>query len=78
MDSKQARIFEDRNMLEDPLPRDWVFLCQLGGCPGAIFRQIYKQTPAHGISQRSEERLRILMGLFAHWRFNRTENRSYP
>ena len=66
MDSNQARMFEDGKMLEYPLPRDRVFLSQLGRCLGAMFCQIYQQTPAHGISQRGEEGLLMLAYLFAH------------
>src|SRR5215207_2731518 len=68
MDSHEARIFEDCKMLEDSLPGNRIVFCELGRCPGAMFRQIYQQTPAHGISQRGEEGLLILTDLFSHHR----------
>ena len=55
MDSNQSRVFEDCEMLEYSLPRNRVFLGQLGGRPGAMFCQIDQQTPAYGISQRGEK-----------------------
>src|SRR6185503_20277032 len=68
LDSHQARVFQDRKMLEYALPRDRIFLCQLSRCPRAMFRQMYQQTPAHGIRQRGEERLLLLPDLFSHHR----------
>ena len=36
----QACIFENAEMLEDPLARDGVFFCKLGRRPGAMFDQV--------------------------------------
>jgi|SRR5262249_45938151 len=66
MHSNQARSFKDREMLENTLPRDWVFLGKLGRRLGTALRQLHQQVPTHRVCQRSEDQLLLFMGAFSH------------
>ena len=78
MHGNQAHTFKDRQMLENSLPRDWVFSCKLGRRLGAVFSQIHQQAPAYWISQRGEDGL-LVIGVFAQARRSTPPNTvPYP